>query len=123
VKHGWPSEALGLQSAKWGFDLVAFRGETHHIIGEVKKTDKELAAVARNLARCCAGDHDADFLKKGSSRNNAHKKFDELVSIKPTIMWLVGPGGLQHVLRPAFRSDGLIDLVPATPDSLDYSPG
>lgn len=93
LDYGWPIDLLGMQSKDNAFDLMTFRAPdftNEDIACEVKKATREVDVLLRNLALCCAGDHDESCLDAGK-RRNAHKKWVALHARKPRLFWAVGP--------------------------------
>jgi len=86
--HDWPKEALGTQSKTWAFDLVAFEpglNETPRILGEIKKSSAELRKLRDDLVAL------SNEALPESIRTNSLKKWQELLSTKAPLLWLVGP--------------------------------
>ena len=101
--HAWPKESLGMQPPGWAFDLAAYGPETDQpprILGEVKKSSSELRRLREDLLKLSAGAAPDTF------PSNSTKKWDALLAIKPSIVWLVGPNEESYVYAPEFASNG-----------------
>jgi hypothetical protein len=92
--YGWPAAQLGLQSADWAFDLVAYADPTSTAVDvacEVKKSSRELTYMIRCLHHFAAVPTAVSKCKKGPELNAA-RKWTALAAARPRLFWAVGPG-------------------------------
>ena len=123
-EHGWPVDLLGMQPNKdSALDLAAYRPTdliNEFIAGEIKPTARELAALSKNLRKCCTGEHDEACIKDKAKRN-AHRKYSALQARKPAIFWLVGPSPHNEVYRLSYPSEGIIEMQQTDSSGLNFS--
>jgi|SRR5450631_3284654 len=109
---GWPKELLATQPKSWAFDISASfadHGDREHIVGEVKKSSKEIDVLLRDLNSFCSEPRNEEP-PKGDPRRNAFKKWDRLRAIEAPIFWAIGPGSSDIVFNVDRQSDGRIIL-------------
>ena len=122
LDYGWPKGAIGLQSKKWGFDFVAYaspESDQEHIVGEVKKTDRELQKLISDL-KCLSGESNGPSGEQGGASPNSRKKWDELLQRKPPILWALGPAGAGAVFAVTYPQEHCAVLTEATHSVLNY---
>lgn len=121
LDSGWPKKCLGTQSKTWAFDLLAVRPgeENSHIVGEVKKTRKELDSLLRYMDECCARALNTTG-EPPSSRRNAYRKWQALVDSPVPIFWAIGPDGDSRVYSVERISDNRITLHPVSESALAF---
>lgn len=93
--YGWPGAQLGLQSADWAFDLVAYANAESEVMAvacEVKKSSRELRHMIKCLHTLAAEPTMVSACEK-SPDLNAARKWIALASARPILFWAVGPGG------------------------------
>ncbi len=123
LDYGWPKAAIGLQSRKWGFDLVAYtssEGDREHIVGEIKKTDRELQKLISELKTLSRDSQDTGVEAPAVSRNT-RKKWDELLERRPRVLWALGPGGAGVVFTLAYPRNHCAVFTEARPSALNYA--
>ena len=98
--YGWPIESLGAQPKGWAFDAVAYREKnaSPEILCEVKKSGKELKRLRDDLLALALDPSSTNVL------SNSRKKWLAIVASRPRVVWLLGPGGLEHVLVPDYTA-------------------
>jgi hypothetical protein len=97
--HGWPAALLGLQSADWAFDLVAYVASQSNAIaiaGEVKKSANELVNMVRYLQDFATDPAKVAACQKGAELNAA-RKWTALAAVRAPLFWAVGPAGLSEL--------------------------
>lgn len=115
--YGWPSELLGTQPKSWAFDLAAHEPtdpSCYRILGEVKKTVQEAEALIADLRQLSRGE------SSSASRINSRKKWSGLLAAKPSILWIVGPGGYSKVFSVAYKASAEATLADSTADALAF---
>ena len=113
-RHGWPVERLGLQPSGWAFDFAAFDSSGQPLIlGEVKKTSRELSRLQRDLLKLASGQ------VRGVLDNSA-RKWKAIVSMRPHLVLLVGPADecIPYEVAPL---DTGVHLIEAGMSALDFS--
>lgn len=107
--YGWPSDCLGLQSATWAFDLVAYvaRKTEEGLVCEVKKSTQEVDKLIGFMLAHANSDPDLALNLKGSELNAFRKVIALRRSSSPTF-WAVGPGGYSRVFTVVRDNSGLI---------------
>lgn len=98
-EYAWPKENLGMQSEGWAFDLATYESSQGHqprILGEIKKTKSELIRLQVDLLRLSSG------AAPDTVSANSRKKWDALLTARPSLLWLVGPNNESYVYAPAF---------------------
>ncbi|MEP6820842.1 MAG: hypothetical protein ABI946_00670 [Chthoniobacterales bacterium] len=121
LDYGWPVECLGMQSKDYAFDLMAFRApdfENEDIAVEVKKTAREVDELLRNLAKCCAGEHEPSC--ENGERKNAHRKWIALQERQPRLFWAVGPSPTSRVFEVVVAREASIRLQEVSPAALRF---
>ena len=121
-EFGWPRECLGMQSARWEFDVTAYlpgRLEAEYIACEVKKTVKELDVLMENMLVLC-GQPELDAKSIPAVQMNAYKKVVGLRARRAPIFWAVGPDGESRVFNVSYLVDAKISLRPTTMERLMY---
>ena len=106
---GWPKRCLGLEPAKWEFDIAAFLSEssaTEYIAGEVKKSVRELNVLLAHL-QAMSGAADAQHTK---GRTNARRKLEGLRRGRAPLFWAVGPGGVSHLFEVSYGAQYPVQL-------------
>lgn len=86
--YAWPIDLLGSQPKSWAFDLAAHDAEDpsqYRILGEVKKSLKEVNQLIADLHELSAG-NDTESISK-----NSRKKWLGLMAAKPSLVWIIGP--------------------------------
>ena len=104
-KFRWPCSLLATQPKGWAFDIAAYLTEfepTPYILAEVKKSIAELDRLCQDLESLSAG---AD---SNSVKANSWKKWCALIEMKPTVLWLLGPGEVQYLFSPEYTTDGAL---------------
>ena len=115
VRYGWPLERLRFQSPRWAFDFLAYSDDAHRevvIAGEAKRLQREAVALSASLEICGErGDHAEHHC---TERPNHHKKYAELLELRPRIIWIVGPEAFAAYPDLVFRveegSGGIVRL-------------
>lgn len=108
-----------MQSAKWAFDLTAFRptdANNEYIAGEAKAKTAEVDGWLRLFEGYIAGEHDSDR----QPRKNAHKKWMRLARCRAPLVWAVGPDGESGVFEVSY-ANGLPPALNTVGDSGWYS--
>lgn len=122
LDYGWPMHCLGMQSAKWEFDLTAFLPQnlkTEYIAGEVKKTVKELDVLLESLHSLCREEEvDAKILVPTCA--NAYKKFLGLLRSRAPLFWAIGPGHVSHLFEVSYPSESKVSLQEIPTERLTY---
>ncbi len=98
-KFGWPTSKLGTQPPGWAFDVAAYKSESDgetDILGEVKKSLRELDQLRRDLLSLSEG------IPEASVKANSLKKWKALIAQKPRVLWLLGPSGAEYVYLPSY---------------------
>lgn len=116
LKYGWPCSLLATQPKGWAFDIAAYRGETEQmpdILAEVKKSTPELDRLRQDLESLSNG------ATPDSVKPNSLKKWKALIDMKPRVLWLLGPGEVQHCYLPEYRGEGAV-LHQAANTVLEY---
>ena len=115
-RHGWPKEFLGSQPRGGAFDLVGFRrsdDQQPFLLGEVKKSSRELASLREDLLAL------ADGASHEDRPRNSINKWNALLKTRPALLWLVGPAEEEYVYVPAYTGTSVqLRLSPAA--ALDY---
>jgi hypothetical protein len=110
LRYSWPKESLGAQSKDWAFDLAAYgpRDGPPAILGEVKKSSRELQQLKEDLLRLSDGG------APESVRTNSAKKWQAVVASRPGLVWLVGPNEEAYVYQHEVTDRGcrLIEVEP-----------
>lgn len=117
--HRWPKDRIGMQSADWAFDLVAFLsdGANEYVAAEVKKTTKEITELIE-LMKMFGMEPGLPEPRSGKARN-AWKKMAALRRRRPPLFWALGPDGVSHAFEVSCRSGDVIELLPTGEDALD----
>lgn len=103
VTYAWPTDALGAQSKDWAFDLAAYEPNPDAppaILGEVKKSPRELEQLKEDLLALSSGG------ALESVRRNSAKKWQAILEAKPGLVWLVGPNEESYVYELEFSDRG-----------------
>ena len=106
---GWPIRCLGMEPARWEFDIAAFLSEssaTEYIAGEVKKSVRELNVLLDHLQAMSSAPDTAPT--KG--RTNARKKWEGLRRSRASLFWAVGPGGVSHLFEVSYGAQYPVGL-------------
>lgn len=110
LRYSWPKESLGAQSKDWAFDLAAYgpRDGPPAILGEVKKSSRELQQLKEDLLRLSDGGAPENV------RTNSAKKWQAVVASRPGLVWLVGPNEEAYVYQHEVTDRGcrLIEVEP-----------
>lgn len=104
-KYRWPRSLLATQPKGWAFDIAAYPGDTEQvpdILAEVKKSTPELDRLRRDLESLSAG------ATADSVRPNSLKKWKALIAMKPSVLWLLGPGDVQHCYQLEYKGEGAV---------------
>lgn len=99
--YGWPTELLGTQPATWAFDLSASLPrelESEHILGEVKKSSREIEVLLRDMQFFCSNDLPVEPFRT-DPRRNAYKKWLRLQQCRSSLFWAIGPGGTSQLFE------------------------
>lgn len=105
LAHRWPRENLGMQSKGWGFDLVAYgkpADKNPRIPGEVKKSSVELTQLKDDFLKLS----DSGASATGEVKENSARKWRELLTTRPKLVWLGGPNAESYVFTPSY-ADGV----------------
>lgn len=110
--HHWPAERLGLQSANWAFDLVAYDQDNPAIVQlvcEVKKSKKEIVDLLRHMHHYL---HAPEGILCGlkPAERNAFKKVIGLRHSTARSFWAAGPDGCLHSFAVERSPDGALSL-------------
>lgn len=114
--HGWPKECLGAQSKDWAYDVVGYRNPDDKrpvLLGEIKKTVKELRVLRDDLLALAEG------ASHSTRSKNSVKKWRALLATRPALLWLVGPGEEEFIFVPTYSEVGA-DLRQSNQVALDY---
>jgi hypothetical protein len=98
---GWSGDLLGLQSANWAFDLVAyhpFKTNTEYLMCEVKKSTREIDSLIRLMQTHLNSSSEIEGSLKGAERN-AFKKVLSLRASRSHVFWALGPNGYEYVFK------------------------
>ncbi|WP_284312095.1 hypothetical protein [Labrys miyagiensis] len=109
-EFGWPKQLLGMQSADWAFDAMAFLSSdasAEHIAGEIKKTDAEVEKLIQFMQALSRSIDPATASPRGAEKN-AFKKVKALNLRKPPLFWAVGPNGLSYVFEVGYGADEVL---------------
>ncbi len=97
LDYGWPRDAVRTQWGGGKFDLSVFRNGSLEIQCEIKASATEVVGLAQFLVQRSRG---ADcFPDSPQKLHNWSRKFDDLARNKPKLIWVLGPGGAERVLR------------------------
>lgn len=100
--YGWPKANLGTQPKGWAFDLAAYEpsmDDRPRILGEVKKSRAELIRLQDDFHKLSEGAPAAEV-----PRNSA-KKWHAVLSMKPDLVWLIGPEAASYAYSTEFAAD------------------
>ncbi|MGQ0501319.1 MAG: hypothetical protein ACT4P0_01730 [Panacagrimonas sp.] len=125
LDFGWPKGLLGLESAKWEFDLVAFLPRdlnNEHIAGEVKKTVRQLEVLISHM-KAFSPTHPSPDGKMTPLERNAFNKYKGLLLRRATMFWAIGPGGYSRLFEVTYPPDGGLSLNEIPIERLRYSRG
>jgi hypothetical protein len=118
--HHWPADRLGLQSADWAFDLVAYERDNPSIermACEVKKSAREINTLIDHMQHYLKAPEDILPSLKPVQRN-AFKKVIGLRKTQAATFWAAGPDNHLRcftVQRTAHAIEALIEMrVPST---------
>lgn len=117
--HGWESAQLRTQPKPWAFDLSAslpHRDGREYILGEVKKTVREIDKLSRQLLGFCDAPPAAEPIK-GHPARNAYKKWVRLLKSEAQVLWLIGPEQYAITFR-IVRDGGGVRLTKADATTL-----
>jgi hypothetical protein len=115
--HRWPAVLLGTQSPGGAFDLIAqcpSDPARYRLLGEIKKSTREVDQLRTDLERLSAGVDDADI------RVKSKRKWEALLAAKAPILWLVGPAGHSIVMQVDYPAGGKAVLSVVAHDALDH---
>lgn len=118
--YGWPLQYLGTQSAKWEFDVIAFKPAdtvNEFIAGEVKKTSKEVDKLINQMIEI-GSDGSLQNNVVLESRKNAHRKCLGLLRCKAPYFWAIGPDNDSRLFKVLYQTDGIIKLDSIPTDNL-----
>jgi hypothetical protein len=99
-----PPGLLGMQSKRWGFDLVAYltpEDEHPYILGEVKKSSREALRLRDDLIAL------SNDLSDPNPIQNSRKKWSEVQADPPAYIWIVGPDALEFVFAVESTEDSI----------------
>lgn len=120
--YGWPVELLGLQSADWAMDLVAYQDVTSDrmaVAGEVKKSDRELGHMIAYL-RQFADDPASITVSKNAGAVNAARKWLSLAATRPPLFWAIGPGNGNELFAVTYDVQGPRNFEPVPLSRLTF---
>ena len=114
----WPAQQLGLQSANWAFDLVAYDHSLTDelLLCEVKKTEREIDTLVQYMHRHSNTPNSALPETKGAERN-ALKKVIALRESSAKTFWALGPNSYSQVFSVSSK-DGALVLTKANNSAL-----
>lgn len=120
--HHWPAALLGLQSADWAFDLVAYDANNptiERLVCEVKKTEAEVDALIDHMQHYLQAPEDILPGLKPAERN-AFKKVIGLRKTAATTFWAAGPGKHLRTFTIEHSHTGAVSLIET--DQRDQAP-
>lgn len=117
LDYGWPQDAIKTQWGAWKFDLSVFRDGVLHIQCEIKTSPHEVSALAQFLVDSSRGA--APAVDSPKKLLNWSRKFDDLALHQPRLVWVLGPGGAESVLKYV-QHDGAEVLAYADAEHLRY---
>jgi hypothetical protein len=121
--YSWPPTLLGLQSADWAFDLVAYvasQSDAIAIAGEVKKSASELANLVRYLQDFAADPAKVAECETGA-KLNAARKWMSLAAARAPLFWAVGPDDSSQLFSVAYDEVGPRDFARVPLSALSYA--
>jgi len=118
---GWNKNDLGLQSATWEFDLVAYQAKTSHeaLVCEVKKSIREVEKLIEWMHKHANSGERIQQELKGAELN-ACRKASALRRSKCSTFWALGPNNYHRIFKIHREVHSLI-LLPADESSLHFS--
>lgn len=117
----WPKELIGTQSAKWEFDVTAFRSHdqiNEHIACEVKKTPRELHQLIELMLVYVS--NPPQRVPTAPKELNAYRKVEGLKARQAPVFWAVGPDGASHIFKLSYGRNGITKFETATEAALYY---
>ncbi|RYH31539.1 MAG: hypothetical protein EON54_21265 [Alcaligenaceae bacterium] len=117
--YGWPVDLLANQPRTWAFDLAAHNRaspNSYRILGEIKKSESEAERLVQDLKRAGSASTTETILP------NSARKWDALVRLRPSLLWIVGPSGFSKVYRCDFSELSTVRLEESGMDALRYEP-
>lgn len=110
LDYGWPKDAIRTQWSGGKFDLSVFRLGDLEVQCEIKASAYEVEGLASYLRDMTRGANPTvDSPKK---LLNWSRKFDDLAVHKPKMVWILGPGGSERLLKYVPTGDGeVLDYV------------
>jgi hypothetical protein len=117
LRYAWPSQRLRFQSPRLAFDLLAYADHSWtevDIAAEAKRLQSDALALSASLKICGGlGMHSLDACTQPA---NHHRKYVELLELRPRILWIVGPDtfseGPDLVFRVELGRRGIVHLRP-----------
>jgi len=123
LDYEWPKETLCMQSKDWAFDFAIIKGndkEDEHIVGEVKKTEKEIDNLIDHMEEYGRTGM-TDGLSLPSNETNSFRKWKSLLRSKPPLFWAVGPNDYTHLFFVDYQSDARASFSKIELDNLAVS--
>ena len=111
--HHWQAAQLGLQSADWAFDLVAYDADNpaiERLVCEVKKTEAEVDALIDHMRHYLQAPEDILPSLKPAERN-AFKKVIGLRKAAATTFWAAGPRKHLRTFTVERSAAGVVSLI------------
>lgn len=122
INYGWPKECIGLQSKRWGFDFVAYASaasDQEFIMGEVKKSGREVDKLISDLKALSTNPGITDISQLNVS-NNSFKKWTELLSRRPKVVWVLGPAATGVIFNISYPNENSAVLTEGNECALTY---
>lgn len=111
--HHWQAAQLGLQSADWAFDLVAYDADNpsiERLVCEVKKTKAEVNVLIDHMWHYLQAPEDVLPGLKPAERN-AFKKVIGLRKAAATTFWAAGPRKHLRTFTVERSAAGVVSLI------------
>jgi hypothetical protein len=125
LEHGWSVDQLGFEypprkPGRRAFDLAALAPDgSVRLVGEAKKSVKELDHVLTVIAECSVlGHHVHGSDERGVT--NGHRKWEGLNACRPDVFFTFGPNDDLSVFDVTHGKDGTLRLQPGSRDLLTY---
>lgn len=121
--YGWPAAYLGLQSADWAFDLVAYADQASAAVKvacEIKKTSRELMHMIRCLHHFAVEPKAVSKCEKGPDLNAA-RKWTALAAARPRLFWAVGPAAESALFSVTYDKTGPRRFEPVSLEALHFA--
>lgn len=125
LDYGWPRDCLGMQPPKWAFDFSASlqvpagAGYTEYVLGEVKKSAREVDALIRDMHSLCESEPIAEP-PRDDRRRNAYRKWRYLRNSDAVLFWAVGPAKTGQLFEVQRSASGKMSLGPTHLSRLSY---